>query len=80
MPFVYILKSEKTGRFYYGSTDNIENRLTYHNRGKVKSTKPFRPWLLHYKEEYATRSEAVKREMFFKSIDGYLWLKEQRIT
>ena len=36
--------------------------------------------MLHYSEEYATVSEARKREMFFKSIDGYNWLNEQGIT
>ncbi|MDP3557727.1 MAG: GIY-YIG nuclease family protein [Bacteroidota bacterium] len=80
MTFVYILKSFKTGRFYYGSTDNLDNRLMMHNSGKVKSTKAFKPWVLHYKEEYETRSLARKRELFFKTIDGYLWLKTKGIT
>jgi len=35
--------------------------------------------LLHYFEEFATRKEAFERERFFKSIDGYNWLKEKGI-
>jgi putative endonuclease len=78
--FCYILKSLKTGKFYYGCTDDLDNRLKMHNLGRVKSTKAFRPWMLHYQEEYENRSSARKRELFFKSIDGYLWLKKERIT
>jgi putative endonuclease len=78
--FTYILKSEKDGKYYYGSCENIEIRLCEHNEGKVKATKFRRPFFLHYFEEFETRSEAYRRELFFKSIDGYKWLKEQKIT
>jgi putative endonuclease len=80
MSFVYILKSEKTGRYYYGFTDAIEQRISIHNAGRVRSTKAYKPWKLHYFERCADRNEARKRELFFKSIDGYLWLKEKKIT
>ena len=79
MFFAYILKSLKDGRYYYGSTENIVNRVIYHNKRKVKSTKNRTPLILHYSEEYKTRMEAVGRERFFKSIDGYLWLKSKKI-
>ncbi|MDZ4665157.1 MAG: GIY-YIG nuclease family protein [Bacteroidota bacterium] len=75
MTFVYILKSLKTSRYYYGSTNDLTNRLNLHNAGRVKSTKSFKPWILHYSEKFETISLARKRELFFKSIDGYLWLK-----
>jgi len=54
-------------------------RLKAHNTGKVKFTKGHRPWEIIYTEEFASRSEARKRELFFKSIDGYKWLKEKKI-
>ncbi len=79
MPFAYILKSLKDYRYYYGSTRNIEQRIKDHNRGKVKSTKLRRPFALHYFEEKSDMSEARKREFFFKSIDGYNWLKKNKI-
>jgi len=44
MFYFYILKSEKTGKYYVGSTENFENRLKMHNFGKVKSTKNSKPW------------------------------------
>lgn len=37
------------------------------------------PYELHYYENYKTRSEAVLRERFFKSVNGYKWLKEKGI-
>ena len=77
--FAYILKSQKTGNYYYGSTSDLDNRLNKHNQGKVKSTKARRPWIIHYVEEFNTRSEAAKREFFFKSVNGYIFLKAHNI-
>ena len=77
--FVYILKSSITGTYYYGSTANLEVRLKRHNSGKVRSTKGKKPWVLHYYEELKTRGEALRRERFFKSVDGYKYLKEKGI-
>jgi putative endonuclease len=79
MYFAYILKSEKDGRYYYGSSENIERRIARHNKGDVKATKSRRPLILHYKEEFKTRSEAFLREHYFKTIDGYNWLKSNQI-
>jgi len=68
--FVYILYSVIFKRTYVGQTDNISNRLLYHNSGKVKSTKPYKPWILMYSEVFMTRSEAMKREQWYKSSGG----------
>ncbi len=80
MFYTYILKSEKDGRYYYGSCADLDIRLAKHNSGQVKATKHRIPFILHYKEEWISRSEAFKREQFFKSVNGYKWLKENRIT
>ena len=80
MYVTYILKSELTGRYYYGHTKNLENRLKQHNAGRVRSTKAYRPWNVIYKESFEDKSSAYKRELFFKSIDGYKFLKSNGIT
>ena len=80
MYFTYILKSIKDNSFYYGSTENLDERLKEHNLGKVKYTKGHLPWKIHYFEKFELRTEARKRELFFKSIDGYNWLKHNNIT
>jgi len=77
--FTYVLKSEYDGTHYYGCTNNLRERLDIHNSGKSKYTKGRRPWVLHYFEEFATRSEAIKRERFFKSIEGYIFLRNKKI-
>ena len=79
MYFAYILISLKDGRYYYGSTSNIDKRIIHHNSGKVKSTKNRKPLKLHYKEIFDTKKEAENRERYFKTIDGYIWLKQNKI-
>jgi len=78
--FVYILRSLKDGGYYYGYTSNISERLERHNSQLVRSTKSRVPFVVHYFEVFSTKSEALKRENFFKSIDGYNWLKDNSIT
>ena len=79
MYFAYVLKSDKDNSFYYGSSGNIHRRLKDHNEGKNRYTKGHRPWVIHYFEEFTSRSDAMKRELFFKCIDGYIWLKNNNI-
>ena len=79
MFFTYILKSEKDNTYYYGSTNNLEDRLKNHNSGKVRYTKGHLPYKLHYFEEFKSRSESMQRERFFKTIEGYNWLKDKGI-
>ncbi len=68
MPYkVYILTSERNGRYYIGFTQNMEARLTMHNSGKVKSTRYLRPLRLVYTEEYETAAEARERERRLKA-------------
>ncbi len=72
MYFTYILKSLKDLKYYYGHTADLEARIKQHNAGKVRSTKSRRPFVLHYSEEYHNKTDAFRRELFFKSIDGYI--------
>jgi putative endonuclease len=65
--FVYILKSQKDGSYYAGSTQDVADRLKRHNQGRSKYTKSKRPWDLIYVEEYPDRSAATKREREIKN-------------
>ncbi len=73
--FVYVLQSDVTKKFYIGQTKDVEARLQKHNQGESQATKSGRPWRLLYKEFYETRSEAVLRERFLKSPQGWKELK-----
>jgi putative endonuclease len=66
--YVYILFSLNDNKLYVGQTGNLENRLLEHNSGKIKSTKNRRPLTLIHNEIFLTRSEAMKREKFLKSL------------
>lgn len=79
MYYAYILRSLSHGTYYYGSTKYLKHRLKEHNTGKVRYTKGRSPWVLHYVEDFESRSQAYRREKFFKSIDGYVYLKEKGI-
>ena len=76
MYFAYVLRSIKNGRFYYGSTNNLERRLKEHNSGESKYTRHTRPFELVYFEEFEILKEARKREMFFKSGKGRKFIKD----
>ncbi|MFH1128977.1 MAG: GIY-YIG nuclease family protein [Candidatus Omnitrophota bacterium] len=66
MWYVYILRC-KDGSFYTGSSNNVNNRLQQHNSGKAsKYTRSRRPVTLLYIEQFATKVEALRREIKIK--------------
>ena len=75
----YILKSLKDDGYYYGHFKDLEKRLKNHSAGKVRSTKSRRPFIICYTEKYPTKTEAAKREYFFKTIDGTTTFKSSGI-
>ena len=60
--YIYIIYSQKTDKYYTGSSENYKERLKQHNWSRTPSTKTGIPWKIVYTEEYETRAEAVKRE------------------
>jgi len=66
MYYVYILQSSSNKDIYVGYTTDLKNRFRLHNSGKVKSTKPHRPWIIVYYEAYKGKSDATKREKELK--------------
>jgi len=67
---VYVLRSSRNGRLYTGSTNDLERRLSEHQRGHSVYTRHAGPFELVYSEEYETRLEARRRELFLKSGRG----------
>jgi putative endonuclease len=66
MFYMYILKSEKDGNLYVGSTNDLKRRFKEHNAGDVESTKPRRPLTILYYEAYSLEEEARDREKQLK--------------
>ena len=72
---VYAIHSETSDKIYIGQTIDINLRLIQHNSEGTNHLGKFTfqnkgPWVLVYKEEFKTRTEALKREKQLKSFRG----------
>ena len=67
---VYVLKSQKTGRRYIGSCENLDERVRRHNLGHSKATRHGIPWTLIHSEKFCSRPEASKKERYYKTGRG----------
>lgn len=74
MWYVYILLCADDS-LYTGYSDNPEKRFLEHKSGKgAKYTKSHKPLRIVYTQSFATKSEALKREIEIKS-----WPREKKI-
>jgi putative endonuclease len=53
-------------RTYVGWCADLDQRLAQHNSGKGARSTRGRAWVLLYAERYASRREAMSREVFLK--------------
>ena len=60
-------KKSKRRKIIYRGYKQFQKKVSGANDGKSKSTRYRKPFRFVYKEEYKTRSEAMKREWFFKN-------------
>ncbi len=56
-------------------TQDIDRRLSEHNKGKSKFTSSHTPWKLIYQEDSGDSIAARSREKYFKSAAGKRFLK-----
>ena len=68
MGYLYILQSEKNGRYYIGSTNNLKRRLAEHNSGTTPSLTNLLPMRLVFKKVYDNLQEARKMELHLKKL------------
>ncbi|MBI4734974.1 MAG: GIY-YIG nuclease family protein [candidate division NC10 bacterium] len=80
--WVYILRSQNTGRYYCGQTNNFEKRVAQHNDPAVRltlTTKRFvGPWDLVWSQECWDRSEGMRLERPIKKRGISRFLEEPR--
>ena len=76
MYYVYILLNETKTRTYTGVAKDVSERLAEHNAGKVKSSRPYRPYQIVHTESFSTLREARQKERFYKSTTGRRRLKD----
>lgn len=82
MFYVYVIKSESTGKIYIGQTSNLEKRIARHNGLLPSRSKSYTkinkgPWNIIFEENYKSRIEAITREKYLKSHIGRDWLKNK---
>ncbi len=70
MHYTYILWSSKSKNFYYGSSSDLRKRFIEHNKGLVKSTKPYLPWKLVFYAGFENKNLAEDFERYLKSGSG----------
>jgi len=73
--FVYVIRSESTGRTYIGLTSDFERRLAAHNAGGNVSTARFRPWSPVTLTEFQTEEGAARFERYLKSGSGRAFVR-----
>lgn len=75
---VYTIYNLKNDKIYIGQTEDLQLRLDLHNKKTFKGyTSRFDgEWQLIYREEVATRQEALKREKQLKSFRGREFVKK----
>ncbi len=67
MFYVYVIKSKKIKKLYYGFSSDLKARIQSHNQGNNIATKDGVPWELIYYEAYKSEKDARKREKKLKS-------------
>lgn len=77
MYYVYVLESKKDEKNYVGYSRNLKLRFEQHRKGLVKSTRDRRPLTLIYYEACLNRSDALRREKYFKRHYGRLYIKNR---
>jgi putative endonuclease len=74
MQGVYIIEST-TGQWYYGSSENIEQRVLDHNANRAKYTRFKGPWKLIFRREYENKTEALKFELQLKRMKNKQYIR-----
>ncbi|MEK7502879.1 MAG: GIY-YIG nuclease family protein [Patescibacteria group bacterium] len=65
---VYILQSEKNGKYYIGSTTDLNRRILEHNSGKTKSLKYLLPMRLLFQQSFENLIAARRMEIKLKKM------------
>lgn len=74
--YLYVLLSLKDNKFYIGSTNDLKRRFQEHKQGKNISTAKRLPLELIFYEAYPTKSDAERRERYFKTNKGKTTLRQ----
>lgn len=77
MFYTYVIKGQKTGRQYTGSTNDLRKRLKQHNEGRSTWTKKDTQWDIIYYEVCINEDDARSREKYLKSGMGKRYINNR---
>lgn len=68
--WVYVLRSDTTGKLYTGISPDPDRRLIEHNTSQkgAKATRAGRPWKIVFRELQGSRGDALRREAVIKKM------------
>ena len=69
MYYVYIIYSKDFDLYYKGFSENILQRLLYHNENRSRYTSNKGPWELVYSKGFETKKEALTEELRLKKLN-----------
>ena len=76
--YAYILQSKTvTSRYYTGFTENLQNRLKYHNSGQCPHTSKYKPWRIKTAIAFTDRKKALDFESYLKTPSGRAFVKKR---
>ena len=75
MYYVYIIES--SSRWYYGFSENLDQRIKDHNSNRSKYTRNKGPWKLIFKRTFVDKTTAIKFENQLKKIKNKKYIKEK---
>ena len=73
---VYVIFSKTIDRYYTGYTNDLDRRLSEHNRKKGKYTDAGIPWEVVYTEQFELKHEAQEREKYIKSRKSRIYIED----
>ena len=73
--YVYIMESESSGQWYYGFSENLDQRILDHQSNRAKHTRFKGPWRLIFKKEFTNKTDALQFEKYLKSTRNKEYIK-----
>jgi putative endonuclease len=71
---VYIIESPK-GLWYYGSSEDIIQRISDHNSNRAKFTRFKGPWKLLFRRDFDDKKKALKFEIELKRLKNKNYIR-----
>ncbi|MDP3724537.1 MAG: GIY-YIG nuclease family protein [bacterium] len=78
MHYVYILRLSD-GSYYHGFSDNLRQRIHYHQHGAVSQTKKFLPAALVFYAAFASKRKAIAFEKYLKASSGFAFRNKRLV-